>query len=1427
MRSAFHRSGRKPGSPLPMVLLALLLMPGMFGAVSLPAMAWGAPGHSGAYGPEARGGNGLEAEPGRLLLVSSQGPHAPLSGDSDSHGSFVLRFIGHPAGVERAGDGTIRVRDLHHAEGPLAHDLHLPYASGWLALPPGSRASVTVSVEGEEYLDLDGGLRTDEADRIRRILPAGGAYLEPGSWVRNQWGVPVGFFPVRVEGRRLVYATVARIEVRYSVPASFRQDVRTASGRDPFESLYSAQFLNYDQGRSWRRPGPLSGARRGLPDGDYFTDTSNPWIMLHVPAVDLYKVTGSDLQAVGVDLSAIDPLTLRLFAPSPLPMDESAGYADSPSWMREVPITVEDGGDGVFDLGDQIVFFGQGPDGWYDDLGRPETEAERFFRDPYVNEVAHWLTWGGSFQGEPARIPIVDGTSISEPYVSSVLDRRHFRLSRIWDPRPRTTASTPGRPEAAWERFWWLALTTNQLDTEQRVQLDLPSPVVDRPVRLRARFWGNSRPRDIRWPDHAIRVRMNGTVITETDRLPDGSRWDGFTNLDIDTTGVWLVDGAQEISMVPPINPLGFPDNVRTDQIYLAWIETDYTRRLEARNDTLSFFAGGLSGAHTLEMAGFSDGDIRVLDATEPLSPRWIRAAVEPDESGTFAVRFASVQDGDRPGRYLARAGVVLTAPRMEEVPLPREGYLRGRTGAVDMIIVAHEDLLAEAEVLAAHRRVHMPNRSSAEVAVVGIREVMNEFGMGRSDPTALRNFFEFTRDHWNGGDPEAGPVHAILLGDTHYDLRDFLGRGAHVQVPSYEMHYDPALLNFLIYSPQFASDDYFAYLEGPADRGLDIYLSRIPARTPAQAATVVNKIIRYDTSRDPGPWTNRITLIADDACQGTRSDPLGIQHMIQTEALERLLPRDLQRDKIYLYDYGSQCIYDTKPAAADALLRRMNEGTLLVNFTGHGSDEQLADERIFELATIPGLTNRGRPFFLLTASCSVGKFNTYRDGLAEALILYANGGCMATFTPSAIAFSGGSADINQRFYQAAFPAGDPAAFPPLGEAVAVCKGNLSVPGNLNSRRFALFGDPATRFAFPQLPVGMSLYEAHTGRAVGDTLRRGVLTDLKGSVLDGMGGTDVAFRGTVHVRMYDSQVIRRAESSSPPGSVEYAVTGAPIYRGAAPVVDGEFSVRFLPPDALRTGERGRARIHLLVEDGVQQGASSLHLYVPEEEAPPSEDREGPRIHVEFYDDPADLPPRASFVASLEDTSGINVTRLVGSRSVLMQVEEAGEVLTVEDLADQVVFGEDYTQAVLEGRLPAGLAEGSSYELVVKASDNVRNSTTARMPFTMRGEGAGARLLGRVFNFPNPTSGPTRFFGSISGEADLDIQLFTLTGRRIWRLDPALRVTPTEFATRGVPWDGRDTDGDGLANGVYLYKISVTPAAGGRSETTLGRLVVAR
>ena len=101
-----------------------------------------------------------------------------------------------------------------------------------------------------------------------------------------------------------------------------------------------------------------------------------------------------------------------------------------------------------------------------------------------------------------------------------------------------------------------------------------------------------------------------------------------------------------------------------------------------------------------------------------------------------------------------------------------------------------------------------------------------------------------------------------------------------------------------------------------------------------------------------PGPrggWRQRMTLVADDICQGLSADALGFTHMRQTESLADNLPTELERDRSSCTSMASECLYDRKPSAAAALRGSIDEGTLVVNYTGHGSEGQLADERVLE----------------------------------------------------------------------------------------------------------------------------------------------------------------------------------------------------------------------------------------------------------------------------------------------------------------------------------------------------------------------------------------------------------------------------------------------------------------------------------------------
>jgi hypothetical protein len=95
----------------------------------------------------------------------------------------------------------------------------------------------------------------------------------------------------------------------------------------------------------------------------------------------------------------------------------------------------------------------------------------------------------------------------------------------------------------------------------------------------------------------------------------------------------------------------------------------------------------------------------------------------------------------------------------------------------------------------------------------------------------------------------------------------------------------------------------------------------------------------------------------------------------------------------------------------------------------------------------------------------------------------------------------------------------------------------------------------------------------------------------------------------------------------------------------------------------------------------------------------------------------------------------------------------------------------------------------------------------------------------VFNFPNPFQEERgtafSFFLAAGGPAELMIRVYTVGGRLIYeRVEHGLAPGYHQLA-----WDGRDADGDLIANGVYLYRVIASN--GSKSFTVTSRLVKLR
>lgn len=91
----------------------------------------------------------------------------------------------------------------------------------------------------------------------------------------------------------------------------------------------------------------------------------------------------------------------------------------------------------------------------------------------------------------------------------------------------------------------------------------------------------------------------------------------------------------------------------------------------------------------------------------------------------------------------------------------------------------------------------------------------------------------------------------------------------------------------------------------------------------------------------------------------------------------------------------------------------------------------------------------------------------------------------------------------------------------------------------------------------------------------------------------------------------------------------------------------------------------------------------------------------------------------------------------------------------------------------------------------------------------------------LFNYPNPMQGQTYFtFDLFAPEppSSCIIKIYTVAGRLVREVKAGARVGFNQ-----IYWDGKDGDGETMANGIYLYKLILEGS--GKTETSIQKLAI--
>jgi hypothetical protein len=121
------------------------------------------------------------------------------------------------------------------------------------------------------------------------------------------------------------------------------------------------------------------------------------------------------------------------------------------------------------------------------------------------------------------------------------------------------------------------------------------------------------------------------------------------------------------------------------------------------------------------------------------------------------------------------------------------------------------------------------------------------------------------------------------------------------------------------------------------------------------------------------------------------------------------------------------------------------------------------------------------------------------------------------------------------------------------------------------------------------------------------------------------------------------------------------------------------------------------------------------------------------------------------------------------------------------------------------------SEDGKHKLIVQAKDRSKNVSGA-VDYNIQFEIINKQTVTEVMNYPNPFSTSTRFVFTLTGNEIPDvftIQIMTITGKIV------KEITKNELGNIHIgrnitdyAWDGKDEFGDRLANGVYLYKVTI-------------------
>ena len=1106
------------------------------------------------------------------------------------------------------------------------------------------------------------------------------------------------------------------------------------------------------------------------------------WYKIAVPATGVYKLDNTFFaEKLGIS-GNIASNNIRIFGNGGAMLPE-ANAAPRQANLTENAILVNDGGDGNLNGADYVAFYAMGPTAW---TREPNSETFRHRKNLYADSAYYFISLDNGAGLRTNNLPAVSGAN------TTVTSYNYYDAHE-------KDEENPGRFGKIW---YGDVLTGSKLSTE--ISFALPEVVA--PVQLRtivaARSFSSS---SVISTSYNNGVSIDNFSLNRVDNGDDKNPVSyAFSDRILNNVGNTLI---LKIDFTPGSG--GFDAKG-----YLDFFEINTRAKLALIGSSLLF--RDVTSVGTGNVANFvianAPAGMQVMDITNPYEA----AIVNGVSSGN---NFSFTANAETLHEYAAFLPAALPTPYF--ISQIANQNLHGEPDA-DFLIVTPAAFLAAANQLADYHRTN----DNMRVLVATTSQIYNEFSSGGQDVSAIRDFARYFYDR-AGQDTANAPKNLLLFGDASYDYKNRTANNTNF-VPVFES------AQSVVWTQSFSSDDFYGFLDENEDmesftavNTLDLGIGRIPVQNLEDAITVVEKIKNYTSPASFGPWKLSNTFMADDA------DGAG-NHLDDAESIASVVDAvnpSFVDSKIYMDNYpyvstpgGIRC-----PQAAKSLSDNIFKGTFLVNYSGHGNPTSLAHERLLTIDDIRTWKNLDKLPFMVTSTCDFSRFdNPAYTSAGEMLITKKDGGSIAMLTTTHQVYASQNRLLNTYFLASMYQRRSNGQWNTFGEAYRAGK-NIMYTGagdKTNTRQFVLLGDPALQPAFPKEHVSTdsivslaSNTSADTVNALGGYAIKGHISNSAGDVLEG-------FNGKVYVTFYDKSRKLNIKLKNYADSREVTMQDNIIYKGAASVTNGHFSVSFIAPKDLNY-DFGHARITYYAENGVTDAAGAdTNIMVGGFSDDPFVEDNAPVVKA-YIDDSLFTNggltgSNTLLFATIADESGINVTgSSIGHDLTAILDGDEEHPFNMNDYYETVP--NSYSYGIVKYPV-TGLPDGK-HILTIKAWDVNNNSGTGSVFFEIAN--GNVFLVSNLMNYPNPFSGVTHFVFQHNHPNELikaQVAIYDMTGKLITIL--SAETTPGNSRSSEMTWDGRSDVGSPLPAGVYPYRLILTTEKGVQT-TAYQKLVLIR